>query len=73
MQGKSFLTKSLSFLACRALLYLNKARAKPGFFEGFLGKTICEKVSLLDIGALEQIGLTTKSPKKTVLCEFYST
>ena len=41
--------------------------ANPGFFEKFLGKTICEKVSLLDIGALEQIDLTTKLPEKTDL------
>ena len=29
-------------------------------------KSICEKASVLDIRALEQIGLTKKLPKKTI-------
>jgi hypothetical protein len=39
---------------------------KPGIFEEFLGSSICEKESLLNVGALEQIEITTKLPKKMV-------
>jgi TPR repeat protein len=41
--------------------------AKPVFLEKFLGSEICEQVSLLDVGAREQISITQKLPKKTVL------
>jgi ribonucleoside-triphosphate reductase len=44
--------------------------AKPVFLEKFLGSEICEQVSLLDIGAREQISITQKLPKKTVLRQF---
>jgi len=32
----------------------------------FLGGQICEQVSLLDVGAREQIWITTKLPKKAI-------